>query len=482
MLKVTPKIEEVKTSLSALEIFELIKDEPYSFFLDSSSASSSINRLNRYSFMGSKPFIIFRSKGKSVELIHQDSIEKLDANPFDILESLLNDYKITHQENSLPFQCGVVGYFGYELYRFIENKIPLKMSDDVDIPECYLGFYDPVIIYDHLKEKPFISSCGFAGDSRKRREKIKKVLTRTRAKTSLYNPVSGDLSLDTKELKELDLRSNFTKDEYIKAILKIKEYIASGDVYQVNMSQRFWTNFDSSPFELYKHLRKINPAPFSSFLNFDKLKVVSSSPERFLKVTDRAVETRPVKGTRPRGINKRVDDILKNELLLSQKDRAEHVMIVDLERNDLGRICDYNSIRVKELGALEEYATVFHLTSTIEGRLSKGKGPIDCLRACFPGGSITGAPKIRSMEIIDELEPTRRDIYTGSIGYIGFDGNMDSSIVIRTLLIKDKKAYLYAGGGIVSDSDPQEEYEETINKVKALIIALNNRKVLHKAA
>jgi para-aminobenzoate synthetase component 1 len=275
-----------------------------------------------------------------------------------------------------------------------------------------------------------------------------------------------------RENKEILLKSNFTPEEYIKAVDRVREYIAAGDVFQVNLSQRFEADLKIPPYELYKRLRMVNPAPFASYLNFQGVTIVSASPERFLKVQGDLVETRPIKGTRPRGKDPVEDERLAQELTHSTKDRAENVMIVDLERNDLGRVCRYGTVKVAELAILETFPTVFHLTSTVLGRLRRGKGNIDLLKATFPGGSITGAPKVRAMEIIDELEPTKRSVYTGSIGYLSFNGNLDINIVIRTFLIKEGKAYFQVGGGIIYDSDSEAEYMETLDKARALIRAL----------
>jgi para-aminobenzoate synthetase component 1 len=269
------------------------------------------------------------------------------------------------------------------------------------------------------------------------------------------------------------LKSNFSHEEYLKAVENVREYIRAGDIFQVNLSQRFEADLNIPPYELYQRLRKINPAPFASYLGFDGVSVVGASPERFLKVQGDWVETRPIKGTRPRGKSEAEDRALADELLASIKDRAENVMIVDLERNDLGRVCRYGTVRVTELAILETYPTVFHLTSTVKGRLCEDKDRIDLLKATFPGGSITGAPKVRAMEIIDELESTRRSVYTGSIGYLSFSGEMDLNIVIRTFLVKGGRAYFQVGGGIIYDSEPEAEYVETLDKARALIQALN---------
>jgi para-aminobenzoate synthetase component 1 len=269
------------------------------------------------------------------------------------------------------------------------------------------------------------------------------------------------------------LHRNFTKPEYLAALKAVKEYIAAGDIYQANLTQRFETNLQVSPWELYLRLREANPAPFAAYVDLGGAQMASSSPERFLKLTGREVETRPIKGTRPRGRTPEEDAALGQELLASIKDNAELLMIVDLERNDLGRACKIGSIRVPELAVLESYETVHHLVATVLGELDPETSVVDLLEATFPGGSITGAPKIRSMEIIDELEPTRRSVYTGAIGYIGFDGNMDLNIAIRTIICNRGKAYFQVGGGIIADSDAEAEYQETLDKGRALARALD---------
>jgi para-aminobenzoate synthetase component 1 len=269
-----------------------------------------------------------------------------------------------------------------------------------------------------------------------------------------------------------EVTCNFRREDYLKAVLTAKEYIAAGDIYQVNLSQKFSARVHTSAFHMYRAVRALNPAPFAAFLDCGDAAIISSSPERFLRISDRRVETRPIKGTRPRGRDRAADERLKAELLNSAKDRAELVMIVDLERNDLGRVCEYGSISVPELITLESYATVFHLVSTITGRLKADKDHLDCIRAAFPGGSITGAPKIRAMEIINELEPDQRGIYTGSMGYLGFNRQTDLNILIRTMLYRNGTVHFQVGGGIVADSDPVMEYEETLHKGKALLAAL----------
>jgi para-aminobenzoate synthetase component 1 len=297
-------------------------------------------------------------------------------------------------------------------------------------------------------------------------------------KSKIADLQSTDSNAVSKQLSSYDsgtvLRAGFSREEYIAAVEKARQYIIDGDIFEVNLSQRFETDLCTTPYELYKRLRRLNPAPFACYLGFDDVIVASASPERFLRLREGCVETRPIKGTRPRGKNTKKDQKLADELISSLKDQAENIMIVDLERNDLGRICQYGSVKVTELAILEVYPTVFHLTSTVIGRLEEGRGIVDLLRATFPGGSITGAPKVRAMEIIDELEPTRRSIYTGSIGYFGFDGNLDLNITIRTFIIKGGKAYFQVGGAVVYDSNPEDEYQETLHKAKAMIDSLSN--------
>ncbi len=463
-------LEEIGTQLTAARAFEALKDRPFSFFLDSGMDSE---KQGHYSFMGSDPFLVLRSRGDEITLIRNGTSETRRGNPFDVVGELLEAYSLDAGAAGIPFIGGAVGYFSYDLCHFIE-RLPATTLDDLQLPECYLAFYDAVIAFDHLQGKSYLVSTGFPELSEaKRRRRAEERLQ------ELKSLISGDFSAKARRAPSaaitegLRLKSNFSREEYIKVVAKAREYILAGDIFQVNLSQRFEVDLPIPPYELYRKLREINPAPFAGYLNFDGISMVGASPERFLKVRGDWVETRPIKGTRPRGKSPHEDEALAQELLSSVKDRAENVMIVDLERNDLGRVCRYGTVRVSELAILETYPTVFHLTSTVRGRLCEGKSRIDLLKATFPGGSITGAPKVRAMEIIDELEPTRRSAYTGSIGYLSFGGDMDINIVIRTILVKEGRAYFQVGGGIVYDSQPEVEYEETLDKARALIQALN---------
>src|SRR4030043_422364 len=462
-----PLIEEIHMAPDAAWCFEGFSERPFSFFLDSGMDPQ---KLGRYSFLGSDPFLVMRSRGDEITLIQEGVEEKRRGNPFDVLGELQKTYFINTSQMPVPFIGGAVGYFSNDLCHFIE-KLPTKAADDLNLPECYLGFYDAIVAYDHQENKTYIISTGFPEvEEGKRRERAEERLNELRNMVMFAPPPGGDK--ETVQGKKPTLKSNFSHEGYLEAVAKAREYICAGDIFEVNLSQRLEADITIPTYELYKRLRKINPAPFANYFNFDGVSIVGASPERFLKVRGDWVETRPIKGTKPRGKTPEEDKALAESLLASKKDRAENIMIVDLERNDIGRVCRYGTVKVTELAILETYPTVFHLTSTVVGQLREGKNVIDLLKATFPGGSITGAPKVRSMEIIDELEPTRRSVYTGSLGYLSFSGDMDLDIVIRTMIIKGGRAYFQAGGGIVYDSDPQAEYEETLHKVKALIQAL----------
>jgi len=454
--------------LTAPELFELIKDRPYSFFLDSGMDTQ---RLGRYSFLGSEPFLVMNSRGSEITLVRGQEHKTQHGNPFDTIGKLLEVYKLDYCPAPVPFVGGAVGYFSYDLCHFVEH-LPSTAIDDLKLPECYFAFYDVIFAFDHLEGRAYLVATGFP--ELEERQRLKRARMRLEEMKNWLYPGHSviEVSQSPEQNEEITLKSNFTPEEYIKAVNRVREYIAAGDVFQVNLSQRFEADLEIPPYELYKRLRRVNPAPFAIYLNFPGVAIVSASPERFLKVQGDLVETRPIKGTRPRGRDPVEDQRLAQELTHSIKDRAENVMIVDLERNDLGRVCRYGTIKVTELAILETFPTVFHLTSTIVGRLHRGKSDIDLLKATFPGGSITGAPKVRAMEIIDELEPTKRSVYTGSIGYLSFNGDLDINIVIRTFLIKEGRAYFQVGGGIIYDSDSEAEYMETLDKAKALIQAL----------
>ena len=475
-------IESFPYSYSPLDVFRNFKDYPYSALLFSGIKNS---RWGRYSFITAFPYLVFKSKGKKISIFSDGKETQKTGNPFNILREIYTEYSGKQNlPSSLPFTGGMLGYFGYDM-GFTLEKIPQHTVDDLNLPDCVLPFYDWVLYWDHKTKESFMLWIGTGKD---KKNKIKELLKR---------PARAEKNSEFFSADSFGLKSNFKKDEYLNAIVKAKDYIKKGDIFQVNLSQRFSCPYNASSFELFEKLAFINPAPFSAFLNFPEVSVISSSPERFLYLNRNKIHTRPIKGTRPRGKNKEEDKLLAKELLNSPKDRAELIMIVDLERNDLGKFCYYGTVKVHpvrnrsplgdraempkaipisngamELVALETNPTVFHTVSTVEGKVVDGMTPIDCVKHSFPGGSITGAPKIRSMEIIEELEPTRRNIYTGAIGYISFNRRMDLNIAIRTIIIHGNIAYFQVGGGIVADSDPELEYEETLHKGKALAESL----------
>jgi para-aminobenzoate synthetase component I len=445
-------------------LFAVFADDRYAALLDSALLSP---QRGRYAFIAPEPFRVLTSKDGAIAL----DGERGTGNPFDVLRRELARHALQPVAGLPPFQGGAVGYFGYELAQHLE-RVPLARSDDRRFPDLSLGFHDAVVAFDHRERRAWIVSSGLPeADPAKRRERAMERLDAISARlaTASLLPRPGAPPASPA------IVSNFTRGDYEAAVRRVVDYILAGDIFQANLSQRFTAPLPAgmTPFDLYRRLRGLNPAPFAAFLKLDDLVVASASPERFIQLRDGLVETCPIKGTRPRGATPAEDRVLADELLASEKDRAENVMIVDLLRNDLSRVCRDGSVEVPRLCALESFATVHHLVSTITGALRPGMTAVDLLAAGFPGGSITGAPKIRAMEIIAELEPTRRGPYCGGIGYLGFDGSMDTSIVIRTYAVKDGVVTFQAGGGIVADSDPAAEYEETLDKARALIAALS---------
>jgi para-aminobenzoate synthetase component 1 len=460
-----PIIHEIAFDYSAEEVYALFADEENSVFLDS---AMDIASMGRYSFIGRDPFLVFTSKESKVVIQDASGKRSLEGNGFTILKELLSQYRTEKIPQFPPLAGGIIGYFGYEMGYLLEHIVESE-QEAWSLPDCCFGFYDTILVFDQHEKKTYIASTGFP--ERDEKERLCRANCRIDEWIQLIQQASF-LDIPHQPRAQSPYMSHFTKESYCAMVEKAIAYIGAGDIFQVNVSQRFSADLTVSPFELYRYLRHINPAPFASYLNFGEVVVASASPERYLALKDRKIETRPIKGTRPRGSDECSDNRLRQELLASEKDRAELVMIIDLERNDLGRVCEFGSVRVPNLISLEEYPTVFHLVSTVTGRLVKDKDIIDVVMASFPGGSITGTPKVRAMEIIHELEPVRRGIYTGSIGYIDFNGDADLNIVIRTIVVKDGQAYFQVGGGIVADSVPEMEYQETLDKARALMKAL----------
>lgn len=444
-------IEPIENISDPWDVFLAVSDKPYPFILENQTDTAKPARL---SLVGFEPCIIIKAWQNNIEITRGKAKETKTGDPFSVLNSILAAHKHSFDEK-LP--CGgAVGYFGYDLKNLLEN-LPRKSSQKPFMPDLLFGIYDTLFVYNHNESKGYIASPSMSNLN-----KFKKIIQKNKKQTSRKTLAFGQFA------------SNFTKDEYLSAIKKAKSYISLGDIYQINLSQRFKIPFKGDPKYFYSKVRKINPAPFGAFLNYSDFQVISNSPECFLKIQDGAIETYPIKGTRPRGKNPAEDDMLIKELKTNTKELAEHIMIVDLERNDIGKVCKTGTIKVKELERIVTYPTLHHMVSRVKGRIKNSVSPIDCIKACFPGGSITGAPKIRAMEIIDELEPTPRGIYTGAIGCIDFSGNANLGMAIRTAVVSNNEMHLNVGGGIVADSVPEDEYEETLLKAEAFFRAIRN--------
>lgn len=448
------------TANPALIYETLYKGNPRTFIFESGSPGISNGQ---YSFLGSFNRITIKSFREDIEIWNRGIIERKKGNPVIYLQELATRCEFQGCEDINFFQGGMVGYLGYDLARFFES-LPDKGKKTVPVPDLYFGVTDELIIIDHVKNTLTIIIDSENETTRKHvDERIQEI------EDSLqYNDVPQNAYV----YSAANLKSNLDLREFTGLVERTQKYIQEGDIFQVNLSQRFEADFKGSTWGYYKRLREINPSPYQGYMNFGDMQLVSASPERLVKVDKKTIETRPIAGTRPRGF-KHDDDIrLSRDLILNEKERAEHLMLVDLERNDLGRICEYGSVKVEEFMGLEAYSHVWHIVSKVTGKIKSGINLLEILRACFPGGTITGCPKIRSMEIIEELEPDRRGFYTGSMGYIGWNGNVDFNILIRSSVIVDQKIFFNTGAGIVADSDPVSEYKETIYKAEAIIEAL----------
>ena len=454
------KLTELPYQRDSSALFSTIAGEPWSIFLDSGYPQIDSGR---YDIISCRPFITLRTCGKQTLINDSAGREKCSADdPFSLLQHFLGAKK--ENRTGLPFCGGALGYFAYDLGRWIED-LPEIAVNDIPVPDMAVGIYDWAVVVDHHQRRSWLA--GYGTDSR--------TLEIWQDLLQLFQTAGTRLPVNF--APRSPIISNLDKAAYADAFTRIKRYIVDGDCYQVNLAQRFTIEASGSPWGAYQRLRSINPAPFAGFFIIGDAAVLCSSPERFLKVSNGLVETRPIKGTRRRSAFAYEDRALAVDLLESEKDRAENLMIVDLLRNDLGKNCVTGTISVPKLFALESYATVHHLVSTITGRLRPDRHVLDLLRGCFPGGSITGAPKLRAMEIIEELEPHRRKVYCGSMGFVGFDGNMDCNIAIRTLLYHADRMYCWAGGGIVSDSVMEAEYQECYDKAAAMLYLLETREI-----
>ncbi|MDW7675431.1 MAG: anthranilate synthase component I [Bacillota bacterium] len=442
--------------------------ENNSFIFESGKGAE---KIARYSFVGGSPFLVFKSYGDKIMIEKQGKTEEYQGVPLKELKAFVNNYQSIRCPQLPKFFGGAIGYFSYDLVRQIE-KIPNTAVDELEIPEIYMLFVDWVCLFDHL-EKKIILVVNVPKDQLTQEgyeaavEKLAKLEDVLKQEWIPY-----EKSLTTKQLKKRQLRANFLEEEFAHVVTKGKEYIAAGDIFQVNLSVRLYRKLEVPAYLVYKYLREINPSPYSGFMKLGDLELVSCSPELLVRVQDDVVETRPIAGTRRRGKNKEEDVALTKELLSCAKENAEHIMLVDLERNDLGRVCDYGTVEVDELMVTEEYSHVIHIVSNVKGKLHKDRDIFDVIRATFPGGTITGAPKVRCMEIIEELEGIRRNVYTGSMGWMNFAGDMELNIAIRTIMVKEGMAYIQAGAGIVADSDPYREYHESLKKAEAMVKAI----------
>ncbi|MBI5049174.1 MAG: anthranilate synthase component I [Deltaproteobacteria bacterium] len=431
----------------------------------------------RYSLLGIEPKVIFKCKGEDIEIIEDRKRSKRKGDPISVLKEILSRYKPVVTDELPRFYGGAVGYIGYDMVRFFENLPDMALSD-IDISDAFFMITDTVLIFDNLEHKIKIIANAVIKDKDgdKPADVYKKTVKKIDALVKRLiegqgSRVKGQGNI-TESSSSLDVVSNCTKEKFIKGVLKAKEYIKAGDIIQVVLSQRFETGLNVEPFDIYRALRVINPSPYMFYLRIDGVELIGSSPEILVRVEGKDVDVRPIAGTRPRGEDEVKDKKLEQDLLKDPKEIAEHIMLVDLGRNDIGRVAETGSVSVNELMVVEKYSHVMHIVSNVHGQLKKNKDSFDALRACFPAGTLTGAPKVRAMEIIEEIEPVKRGAYGGSVGYFGFSGNMDMAITIRTLVVKNGKIYIQAGAGIVADSVPEKEYQETINKAKAMLKAV----------
>ena len=426
-------------------------------------------KIGRYSFIGGHPFATFVAKNGRVRFTTPEGTEERTGNPLDILREKMDLYKSPRLPDFPKWRGGAAGFISYDSARYFE-RLPMRSVDDLGTPDMYFLFVDQLCVID--KEQGAVHLIvhadlqGGYDEEMARCEAMLNVLEeRLFSEKSSLPAFAPRVALD-------DWQYSFSQEAFEKAVVQVQDYIRSGDVFQVNLSVRQGRTLGAAPYEIYRILREINPSPYASYLHLPECQIVSCSPELLVSAINGRVNTRPIAGTRPRTGDAEKDRAAVEELRSNEKEIAEHIMLVDLERNDMGRVCRYGSVEVNELMVIEEYSHVYHIVSNVRGELAEGRDAYDLIRATFPGGTITGAPKIRTMEIIEELEPTRRGLYTGSIGWIDFDGDMEMNIVIRTLQVQDGRGYVQAGAGIVIDSVPEREYRESLRKAKALWVAI----------
>jgi anthranilate synthase component 1 len=435
-------------------------------------------KVGRFSFLGTEPFLIFEARGTEVTLTPADDPDGVrrfsSKDPFEDLRRLIEQYEAVHLPGLPRFAGGAVGYAAYDAVRYTED-LPHAPPDDRGLPDLAFAFYDRMVIFDHIRKTVLVvaqAHCGPDVDPKSAYERASARVDELVARLAEPGPELALSDIDTDGPVDLIPASNFTRDAYEDVVRHCQEYIKAGDIFQVVPSQRFSVETTAEPFDIYRVLRVVNPSPFLFYLPFGEYCLIGSSPEILVRVEDGIVTIRPLAGTRRRGKDEAEDHALAEELLADPKERAEHIMLVDLGRNDVGRVAEFGSVQLSEVMKVERYSHVMHITSNVTGRLARGKTAFDALRAGLPAGTVSGAPKVRAMQIIDEVEPNRRGPYGGAVGYIDFTGNMDTCIALRTLVIQGKTAYVQAGGGVVYDSDPATEYEETVSKARGLLKAI----------
>ena len=461
----------------------IAEEEPDAFLLESVEGGE---KIGRYTFLGIRPFLRLHSRGHEITIERGRKVERCRGDVFQVMKELLRAHRPAAVEGLPPFTAGAVGYCSYDIVRQLEN-VGDRATDDLNVPDCVLMFFDRVLAFDHLHHQIHIVASADVSSEAPQRAYKRCLADIARIEKKLAAGWKPSYWRKPAKKSNLAIRARMSKERFLKNVRQAKEYIAAGDIFQVVLSQRWDFEPGVAPFDLYRALRTVNPSPYMFFLRFNDrrgadgggMHVIGSSPEMLVRVTGRKLEYRPIAGTHPRGRDDAEDAVLEKKMREDEKERAEHVMLVDLGRNDLGRVSEYGSVKVRDLMYVERYSHVMHLVSALEGKLRPELDAMDAFAACFPAGTLSGAPKVRAMQIIEELEPTRRGTYGGGVLYADYAGNLDSCITIRTLLIKGKKAYLQAGAGIVADSNPEHEFEETRNKsravLKAVEIARNNR-------
>lgn len=455
-----------------IRIFQRYAEQKHAFLLESVEGGS---KWARYSFIGSDPFLLISGKQGKITLDIDGEQTDLSGKPVEQLKALLRRYRSPKVDGLPPFTGGAIGFFGYDLLQYYE-KLPPHKVDDLNMDDIRFMFCDQIVVFDHVKQHILLVSNVHVpdgadddaireayGDAAHKLDEMERMLqTQPPINTAGRAPVSEDIELG-------EIKSNMTKEQYLDGVDRAKEYIRAGDIFQVVLSQRFHIDTEVAPLEVYRVLRTMNPSPYMYYLKLDEEIIVGTSPEALVKVEGDRLQTRPIAGTRPRGQTEAEDVALAEELLQDEKERAEHLMLVDLGRNDLGRVSEFGTVKADSFMQIERYSHVMHIVSNVSGTLRKDKDFFDAFLSCLPAGTVSGAPKLRAMEIIAEIENEARGAYAGAIGYLGFSGNMDACITIRTIIFKHGRAYVQAGAGIVWDSVPEKEYEETVNKAKAML-------------